>query len=285
MNADSWADLELLDHLVRERTLSGASRALGVDQTTVARRLATLERRLGVAMFDRINGSLVPTPTLATVLGRLRAISEEAALSMAMLRQSTAALRGRVRVTSVGLVLSQILAPQLGAFVAQHPGITLDFVADNQSLSFERREADVAIRLGPEAEGSTLIKNLGAMRFRLCRPVGQAMDDGNEQRVVRYGEALSHVPEMLALDRALPVARVALTSDRLSILSAAALSLGAHVMLPERAAMADPRFVFVEDPTVVAERPIYLLIHPERARVPSVAQVARWVETTVRAWR
>jgi DNA-binding transcriptional LysR family regulator len=285
MNAESWADLELLDHIVRAGTLSGASRALGVDQTTVARRLASLERRIGVALFDRIGGRLSPTPTLSMVLDRLRTISEEASLSMATLRHATAELKGHVRVTSIGFVLSRILAPSLAAFDHHHPGITLDFVADDQSLSFERRETDIAVRLGRTAEDSTLIKSLGRIRFRLCRPSGSSLDKKGEGSVVRYGDALAHLPEMVALDRARPSARVALTSSRLDILIEAALSLGADIMLPERFAKLDPRFEIIDDPDGMADRPVYLLIHPERARVPSVALVAAWIERVMQEWR
>lgn len=285
MSADSWADLELLDHIARAGTLSGASRALGVDQTTVARRLASVERNIGAALFDRIGGRLQPTPVLSPVLDRLRTMSEEAMLSMAALRRATAELRGHVRVTSVGFVLSHILAPSLAAFGQRHPGIGLDFVAEDQSLSFERREADIAVRLGRTAEDSVRIKSLGTIRFRLCRPAGVLPDAAGALPVVRLGDGLAHLPEMLAMDRARPSARVALTSDRLDILIEAALSFGAEIMLPERLARLDPRFDLVDEPEGIAERPVYLLMHPERARVPSVAQVAAWIEATLREWR
>ncbi|WEX76231.1 LysR family transcriptional regulator [Sinorhizobium numidicum] len=282
MNAESWGDLELLDHIVRGRTLSAAARSLGVDQTTAARRLAALERRIGAALFDRIGGRLAPTPILARVLDRLRTISEEAALSMAALRRATAELKGHVRVTSVGFVLARILAPALGGLERSHPGITLDLVADDQPLSFERRETDIAVRLGRTAEDSTRIKRLGDIRFRLCRPAGLP---SGEHPVVRYGAALAHLPEMLALDRARPNARAALTADKLEILIEAALALGAEVMLPELSARRDPRYEVVDEPAGVADRPVYLMIHPERARVPSVAAVATFIEAAVRDWR
>lgn len=285
MNADSWADLELLDHIARAGTLSGASRALGVDQTTVARRLVSVERGIGAALFDRIGGRLQPTPVLSTVLDRLRTMSEEAALSMATLRHATAELRGNVRVTSVGFVLSRILAPSLAAFDHRNPGIRLEFVADDQSLSFERRQADIAVRLGRTAEDSVRIKSLGEIRFRLCRPAGILPDMMGTCPVVRYGDDLAYVPEMLALDRARPSARVALKSGRLDILIEAALSLGAEIMLPERFARLDRRFEVVDEPEGIADRPVYLLVHPERARVPSVAQVAAWIEATMQEWR
>lgn len=275
MSAD-WADLQLLDCVVHAGSLSGAARALGVDQTTASRRLAALERRIGARLFDRIAGRLAPTPVLAPVLDRLRTLSEEATLSLALLRRATAELQGHVRVTSTGFVLARLLAPALGAFACGHPGVTVEFVADDQALSFARREADLAVRLGDSAEDSTRIKRLGTLGFRLCRPVGR-QENG---MVVRYGDDLAHLPEMRALERCRPAARVALKSNRLDILTEAALALGAEIMLPE---VPDARFAAVEHPEGRAGRPLYLMLHPERARVPSVAAVARWIEETLKA--
>ncbi|THK34405.1 hypothetical protein EHS39_30600 [Ensifer sp. MPMI2T] len=76
-----------------------------------------------------------------------------------------------------------------------------------------------------------------------------------------------------------------LTADKLEILAEAALALGAEVMLPELSVRQDPRFEIVDEPTAVADRPAYLMIHPERGRVPSVAAVAAFVEAAVRGWR
>ena len=183
MNAGShWADLELLDHILRHRTLSGAAAALGVDQTTVSRRLAALERRIGSALFDRIDGKLVATPPLSGILDRLRTISQEASLSISSLMRATAELKDHVRVTSVGFVLSELLAPALGVFARRNPGISLDFVADDQSLSFERREADIALRLGRTAEQDTKIRSLGTLRFHLCRPAGLSAEKARDGR-------------------------------------------------------------------------------------------------------
>ncbi len=84
---------------------------------------------------------------------------------------------------------------------------------------------------------------------------------------------------------AAPGARVALTADKLEILMEAALSLGAELMLPEVSALRDPRFEAVDLPDAIAERPVYLMMHPERARVPSVAAVAAFIEEAVRGWR
>jgi len=282
MNAEHWGDLELIETIIRGRTLSAAAREMGVDQTTVARRLSAFERRIGTRLFDRIEGRLVPTPELGEVAGRLRLIAEEAASTLAILKRATAELAGQVRITSVGFVLSRMLAPALDTFSARHPGIELDLVADDQSLSFARREADIALRFGREAEGTARIKHLGTMRFRLFRPTGSA--EAAAFPVVRYGEVLDHLPEMQALATARPAVRVALRSSRLDVLVEAALALEAEIMLPEAVGLADARFALVDIPGGWAERPLYLLLHPDRARLPTVAHTAGWVEETARRW-
>lgn len=279
MNAD-WSDLQLLDRIARAGTLSAAARALGVDQTTVSRRLAALERRLGAALFDRVGARLAPTPVLAAALDRLAILAETAEQSFALLRNATAELRGTVRVTSVATVLAAALAPALGALLRDHPGLRVEFLAEDHALSFARREADVAIRLGGGGEDDAVEKSLGRLRFVLCRAAGAEAPD---PPVLRYAEDLAHTPEMRALAAARPGARVALACNRLEVLIAAARATGGEIMLPAPMLRDLPDFRSVGE--VTAERPLRLLLHPERRRAPSVAAVAKWAEAALKAWR
>jgi DNA-binding transcriptional LysR family regulator len=279
-----WADLELLEKIREAGTLSGAARALGVDQTTVSRRLSTLERRVGATLFARVEGRLLPAPPLAAIAERLRAMSEQAAVSTAILRNATVEIRANVRVTSVGFLLAHALAPALDSFEREHPRVCVEFVADDRALSFERREADVAVRLGRSAEDSTRVRKLEEIGFRLCRPAGLAAENTRELPVVRYGDDLRETPEMRALDGARPDARVAFKSNRLDILIEAALALGAEIMLPEAIAERDPRFAVVLESGASAARPMFLMIHPDRVGTPSVAAVASWVGASLQRW-
>lgn len=282
MSAESWGDLELLERLIEGKTLSAAARALGVNQTTASRRLAMVERRIGAKLFDRLDGRLIPTPELTQVQGQLRLIAEEATRALAVLKHSTAELRGQVRITSVGFVMAHVLAPSLSDWGARHPGIALELIAEDQSLSLARREADIALRFGRNAEESTLIKQIGVIGFALFAPVG--IDASEAVPVVRYGEALDHLPEMQALKIVRPGARTALRANRLDILIEAALALGAHVMLPVTIGDRDPRFSRLTLAGSSAKRPLYLLVHPERAQLPTVAHAAAWVEACLKRW-
>ncbi|OYU50124.1 MAG: hypothetical protein CFE31_00740 [Rhizobiales bacterium PAR1] len=72
-------------------------------------------------------------------------------------------------------------------------------------------------------------------------------------------------------------------SSRNDVLIEAALALGAEIMLPEVIGRADHRFEMVAIEGGQAERPLYLLLHPDRARIPTVARTAAWVEETMDA--
>ena len=282
MNADGgWAELELAQRIARAGTLSGAARALGVDQTTAARRLGALERRLGLRLFDRVGGRLEPTPALGAVLDRLQAMDEDATVALAAMRRSEAEMRGLARISSVGFILAEVLAPALGGFARAHPGVTIALHADDRLARFDRREADIAVRLGRTSDDSALMKKIGEARFRLCRAIG-APERVGPPPLVRYTEALDHLPEMQLLDRLRPGVGAAARADRLDVLIAAAVALGGEVMLPDIAARRDPCFVFADEG--VATRPIFRLVHADRARAPSVAAATRWVDESVAAW-
>jgi DNA-binding transcriptional LysR family regulator len=282
MNAEpGWADLELARRIAEAKTLSGAARALGVDQTTAARRLAAIERRIGASLFDRVGGRLAPTPALATVLDRLQAMDEDATVALAALRRAEAEARGLARIDSVGFVLARALAPALGAFARAHPRIVVALHADDRNARFDRRDTDIAVRLGRTGDDAASIRKLGELRFRLCRAVA-APAGGEPPPLVRYSEALDGVPEMRLLDRLRPGARVAVRSDRLDALVEAAAALGAEAMLPEAVARRDPRFVIVDEAAAI--RPVCRLVHLGRARAAAVAAATRWVDETVAAW-
>lgn len=281
MHAEAdWADLELAQRIAQAGTLSGAARALRVDQTTAARRLAALEHRLGAALFDRIGGRLAATPALAGVLDRLRAMDEDALAALAILRRKDAEMRSEARIDSVGLVLAHMLAPALPAFRRRHPGVALSLHADDRNARFDRREADIAVRLGRAADEAALTRKIGELRFRLCRAAGGVV--GEAPPIVRYSERLSHLPEMRLLEQLRPGARAAVQSDRLDVLIEAALALGGEIMLPEALARRDRRFAFVDDAAV--KRDVYRLVHADRVRAASVAAAVGWVDDVVAAW-
>lgn len=272
-----WDELELISQIVAGGTLSEAARSLGVDQTTAARRLARIEAKLGSALFDRIERRLQPTPLLRTILPKLTAMAAVAEETSSQLRKVREEAAGSVRVSSVGLIHQTILAPALGSLTYANPNLEIDLMSEDRSVSFGEREADLAVRLGRGPEDNATIRRLGRMAFALYRSKTSSEPNG----IVTYGREYDEMPEAAALRALRPGARVHARSNHLDILVEAATSIGAEIMLPTLMGDADTRLSEVPGTRGTAFRDVYRLAHPERAKVPAVRAVARWIDTEV----
>jgi DNA-binding transcriptional LysR family regulator len=145
--AFSWDDLHLVLLLARGRTLATAARQLGVDASTVHRRLSGLEQRLGASLFERGAGGFRPTASGGELLTVAESMAEAVrGLEDRRQRQGGERLSGLVRVTAPDDLVSHVLLPLIAAFTAEHPAVQLELAVDNRALNLSRREADIALR-------------------------------------------------------------------------------------------------------------------------------------------
>lgn len=270
----TWSEIELLNAIMDSGTLTGAGRMLQIDQTTAARRLSRLEKRLGGKLFDRYDGKLNPTALLLQAEQAILNMSDASQAAESILSNAKVELAGRVTVSCLGFHATEVLAPNLTTLLQLHPKIVLDIACENRSVSFDRREADIAIRFAWPEESSAVMRRLASIKFRRYAAMDIAPHD---TRIVRYTDALSHLPEMQLLSSLRPEAIAFLRSDRLDLLAAAAENIGAEVMLPEWMGDRSSNLARVDDDSVFAERPIFLLTHPARRKAPSVVAVKDWL--------
>ena len=125
-----------------------ASRVLGVNHSTVFRRIEGVETRLGVRLFDRQSHGYVMTPAGELFYERARTLCEgmngiEMALAGKDLR-----LEGKLTVTMTDSLLHW-LTPVFQGFQEQHPDVELRILSDAQSLDLMQRDADIALRPTP----------------------------------------------------------------------------------------------------------------------------------------
>ncbi|WP_280526069.1 LysR family transcriptional regulator [Methylobacterium soli] len=141
-----WDDLRIVLAVARAGSLAAAARSLGVNHTTVLRRLSAYENRLGVRLFDRLPSGYVPTAIgdamvsdLAVIDGAIHDVVRRAA---GQDRQLT----GLVRLSTTDTLMASILPSALAAVRAAHPGIRLEVSTANAFAILTRREADIALR-------------------------------------------------------------------------------------------------------------------------------------------
>jgi len=272
----NWDDLRFLVTLGREGTLAATARQLGVDQTTVARRLRALEQSLGTPLFERDEGLWRPTAVGNRVLERAGRIEEDVAGIGRLAEAGAGKVGGVLRVTAVSALIADWLVPRLADFYARHGEVRVDLVASNDNLNVARREADIAIRLARPASGDFLMRKLADMGFALY---GAARGDlaVSAGDWVAYGEDLDHTPEMRRLQAMLGSGRIRLrTNDVRALLQAVADGIG-HGLLPCFVADRHLGLVRLSGSAPILSRELWMLIHPDARPLARVAVMADWL--------
>lgn len=141
-----WDDLRFFHAVARTGSLSGAAKHLGVNHSTVSRRIGAFEEHLGVRLFARLPTGYSPTAAGLDMLeSTARMESEAEALERRVLGRDSR-LTGTLRVTAPDIAMIQYM-PGFRAFRREYPGIDLEMVAENALTNLTKRDADVALRV------------------------------------------------------------------------------------------------------------------------------------------
>jgi DNA-binding transcriptional LysR family regulator len=139
-----WDDLRYVLAIARTGVLAGAGTALGVNHSTMFRRLNALEETLGVQLFERLPGGYVATEAGERLIGAAERVEAEVLAAEREITGRDTRLCGRLRVTCSETLAFRLLTAEIARFRGLHPGIQIELVIDNRQLDLARREADVA---------------------------------------------------------------------------------------------------------------------------------------------
>src|SRR5262245_32658858 len=150
-----WDDLRYFLAAARAGSLAGAARALGIEHSTVGRRLAGLERSLGAAVVLRN-----PDGLRLTALGRqLYPRAEQVERSVRAVSALASSERARVRLAAPS-GMSRLFVHGLAGLRDRHPEVTLEILSGSRAVDLERGEADLAVRFGPVTDAELVVKKL-----------------------------------------------------------------------------------------------------------------------------
>lgn len=162
-----WDDLRFFLAIARLRSLSAAARELRVTQSTVGRRLASLESGLGARLLHRTPEGYVPTLAGEAIMGQAERVEAEMRAVERTVGGRDAQLEGVVRVTAIETLASHVLVPCFAALRAGSPEVALELVAEVRHLSLSMREADIAVRLAPFEGHDLVARRIGTLSYAL----------------------------------------------------------------------------------------------------------------------
>lgn len=194
-----WNDVRLFLALCRARTVGRAAGTLGIDASTVSRRLVALEEALDASLFDRGRDGVSPTKAAEDLLP----VAEE--IERAMLRFTNAAeslereVSGLVRITCPADVAEVVVVPFLRELFTRHPALSLELTPGESLLDLTRREADIALRTVRPTRGDLLVQKLASLRWvaaaspELARELG-SVRAWSDAPWITWGERLAQIP-------------------------------------------------------------------------------------------
>lgn len=142
-----WDDIRFFLAVARERSVSKAASALGVNYTTVVRRIDAFEARLEMRLFERLAGGYVMTAPAEAVYAEASSMEERALAFDRALFGHDQKLLGRLRVATSDAVATRLLVPNLARFTDHHPAIELELLTSDSLVDLDLREADIAVRM------------------------------------------------------------------------------------------------------------------------------------------
>jgi DNA-binding transcriptional LysR family regulator len=287
MSELNWDDLRLLVALERRGSMLAAATALGLDHSTVSRRLAALELAVGAQLVERTPRGVRLTPAGQRACEQARAM-ERAVLAIKD-EGDRDGLSGSVRLATPEAFGCHILAGGAAAFGRQYPAIEIQLVPEARQVSLTNIEADLAVCLARPARGPLAAQRLGAYHLGLYAsedylarhgaPTDQA--DLARHLFVSFIDDLLLMPELLALTELCPSATVSFRSTSIAAQTQAVAGGVGLGVLHGYAARQDPRLVHVL-PELDIRRAYWMVVRDDRRAIPRVRAVMDWVAQRAR---
>lgn len=298
-----WSDLRYALAIGQAGTLAGAARQLGVNATTVQRRLESLEQHLSARLFDRSRSGYQPTEAGALLLEQARRMADQADEIARRVLGRDRELTGALRVATAFVVMEHLLPQPLADFAQAFPGIEVEVVENailvdlsrrhtDSSADWVHKEADVALRLSSSVAEHLVGRQLGITQ---CRVYARRGAPGLPQTVTPLPVLFREAPWVAFerdatrrvydrwmrthLDRAEVRVRV-----RVDIFNAVAAMLRTGVgigVLPTFMEERHPELVAVSEPIPELAAPVWMLTHPDLRRTARVRAFMQFVGDAV----
>ena len=270
-----WDDLRLIKAIADRKSLPAAAKDLGINHSTVFRRLNQIEAMLDRSLFERHRAGYTVTSAGEDVVALASRLGEDIAAVMRKIAGEEPSPAGELRVTTNDTLLASLLTPLFADFLARCPDIRLDIVLSNQALNLSKRDADVAIRATDNPPETLVGRRVARIAWALYGrasnfPEPTEADDRFDRRWISLGDNLGHFNTVKDIRRAVrPENVVYKVNTVLGLAEAVEAGIGiGH--LPCFIADARPSLKRLEAPNPSYATDLWLLTHPDLRHAPRV---------------
>lgn len=263
-----WDDLKLVLAIARARSVTQAAKQTGLHHSTLFRRMAEIETRLGTKLFERQQGDYQPTASGLAAIETAEKLEGEMAVLARKLAGQDIRPSGVLRLTTTDTLLHAVLADDLSAFANAYPEITVEVVTDNRFYDLNRHDADVAIRPSNAPNENLIGRQIGPIGSVICGS-DQHSDPGAGPWIT-CDETLAHIAAAQWRDRHFPDQHVAMRSNSLLNVARLVDGGGGLAVLPAFLAGAFGNIRVLGDPIDGLDNDLWMLTHRDLQATPRI---------------
>lgn len=284
----AWDDFRLIKAIAEARALPAAASLIGLNHSTVFRRLGQIEDGLGLKLFERHRSGYVPTPAGEEMVQLAGRLDEDITAFSRKLAGQEIQPAGELRVTTNDTLLVDLLTPVFAAFLQQCPEIRLDILLSNQALNLSKRDADVAIR-ATDNPPETLVGRRGAriawalygLADRFPPDADTSLDRLRDQNWISLGDQFAWLKAVRFLQDYVPPERIVYKVNTvLGLAEAVEAGIGIG-FLPCFIADTKPALVRLAAPDPEFAADLWLLTHPDLRHSPRVRLFLDFMATEI----
>lgn len=281
-----WDDLRIFLQVARARRVADAARTLGIDPTTVGRRLSRLEQQLDASLFEGIGKDRRLTEPGQELLHHAEAV-ESAALTAMGARSGRPA--GSVRLSVAEGFATWLVAPAIEDFHRHHPEIRLDIVTASGFLNPSKREADISVMMTRPRHGRLIASKLSDYRLRLYAARSYVTQHGAPETLaaLRASPHVSYVPEFNFSPELDYLSEIGTDID--PTFRSTSINVQYQIIAGGAGIGALPRFIGDKDDSLVPilsdqieiVRAFWLVSHADMRQLARIDAVVRWLKQEI----
>jgi DNA-binding transcriptional LysR family regulator len=283
-----WNDLRYFLAIARAGTLAGAAQALGVNHSTVFRRLNAFEDRLGVRLFERLPEGYVPTSEGEEIRRHAEAVDDSINAMARTVAGRDYRLSGRIRLTTAASLASDYVAGYLLQFRHSHPDITVEIATGDNDFDLTRREADVALRATQSPPDFLVGRKLLEIPWFVCAGRETLVRHGTPTRMADLGgfpligadDSFVRLPPFAWLRRSFPDQQFVARANDLGTMRALTLAGMGLAVMPGDQYCTDLVHLFPIDPPFSGQ--LWLLTHPDLRHVARIRTFMDFLADSIR---
>ena len=285
-----WDDLRYVLSVYDNGSALGAAKKLGVNATTVQRRIGRFEKQHSVRLFERLQSGYSPTPECEALVQASRDIDENVGRIKRELLGRDLRLEGRLSVTSTDTFINDVVARHLEGFHELHPNIRIELTLTNSRLNLSRQDADIAIRPSMSPQESLVGQRIADLAFGIYAPSKiqsslpeePTLEDLQNQKWLAVGEALSGSPSYEWMHKNIPSSSCWLSVDTYPCMAICASQMNALAILPCIIGDSFEQLERVKCVWFSLATSVWVLTHPEIRNAARIRVFMDYITTALR---